>query len=95
MENDKQFNEVPITTDIPMLRDRTIYRLYIKKEEKNDINEIKAISKICNINYIEARKKLLEQIVFVAEGDAYEMKDLLQIIGRYEVSYEIKPQYPY
>lgn len=96
MREDEKFNEIPVTTDIPMLRDQTIYKFYIiKKEDKCSNAEIKAVAKLCNVNYIEAKNKLTNKIVFIAEGDAYKMKDLQQIISVYEVIYKIKPLYQY
>ena len=33
-------------------------------------------------------------MVLIAEGNVYEMRDLLQIISGYDVLYEVKPSYP-
>mgnify|MGYP000003566967 FL=1 len=45
-----------MTTDIPMLRDGTVYEVYIKRKNGDcSKNEIKAIEKLCNVNYIKAR----------------------------------------
>ena len=96
MRENKVFNGMPVTTDIPMLRDQTIYKFYvIRKEDKCNNTEIKVVAKLCNINYIEAKKKLIDKIVFIAEGGAYKMKELQQIASNCEVHYEISPPYQY
>lgn len=96
MKQDENTNGMPVTTDIPMLRDKTVYKLYlIKKDKIYSKNEMKVVSAICKVNFIEARNRLSNPVIFIAEGDAYEMRDLLQLISCYDVSYEIKPSYPY
>ena len=45
-----------MTTDIPMLRDGTVYEGYIiRKNCDCSKKEIKAIETLCNVNYIKAR----------------------------------------
>lgn len=45
-----------MTTDIPMLRDGTVYEVYIiRKDDGCSKDEIKAIEKLCDVNYIKAR----------------------------------------
>lgn len=100
VENMKSIDDsryCPVTSDIPMLRDRTIYKLYLIKERgKSTIEEIKATSRMCGFNYIEASKKLKEEQQFLlAGGDAYEMRDALKIISLYDVCYKVVPPYPH
>ena len=87
----------PVTSDSPMLRDSTIYKLYlIKESEKSTIEEIRATSRMCGFNYIEASKRLKEEQQFLlAQGDAYEMRDALKIISLYDVCYKVVPPYPH
>lgn len=96
MNQDKEFNELPVTTDIPMLRDQTIYKLYILKKGENYSNEdIRVAAKICNVNYIKAKKMLGKTRTLLAEEGAYKMQELLLKITAYEVTYEIEPPFPY
>lgn len=86
----------PVTTDIPMLRDETTYTVYIiLKEKKYNNIEIKAVAKVCNINYLEARNKLINRKTLIAQGNAYEIRDILGILSQYDVNLEIVPAYPY
>ena len=52
-----------MTTDIPMLRDGTVYEVYIiRKNGDCSKNEIKAIEKLCNVNYINFFEFILTSI---------------------------------
>ena len=94
-KNDELIGE-PVTTDIPMLRDSIVYKFYlIRKDDDCSKSEIKAVAKLCNVNCIKAKSKLVDKVVFIAEGDAYRMKELKQAISSYGVIYEIRPWYPY
>ncbi len=96
MKEVENTNGMPVTTDIPMLRDKTIYKLYLIKRDKiYNKSEIKVVSAICKVNFIEARNMLSNPVILIAKGNAYEMRDLLQLISCYDVHYEIKPSYPY
>lgn len=88
--------DAPVTTDIPMLRDETIYKVYIVlKGNKCNHMEIKAVSKVCNINFIRAKSKLKEKKNLIIEGDAYEIRDISKMLSQYEVDFEIEPPYSY
>lgn len=88
--------DAPVTTDIPMMRDETIYKVYIVlKGNKCNHIEIKAVSKVCNINFIRAKSKLKEKKNLIIEGDAYEIRDISKMLSQYEVDFEIEPLYPY
>ena len=86
----------PVTTDIPMLRDETTYKVYIVlKGNKCNHIEIKAVSKVCNMNFFRVKSKLKEKKNLIIEGDAYEIRDILKMLSQYEVDFEIEPPYPY
>lgn len=85
------------TSDSPMLTDHTIYKLYLVKQSENStIEEIKATSRMCNCNYIQACEKLKkEQQLLLAQTDAYEMRDALDTISLFKVCYTVVPPYPH
>lgn len=96
MNNNIEKNEVPVTSDIPMLNDETVYKIYIiLKNSQHNHNEIKAVAKICGINYIEAQNRLKETRNLIVEGDAYKIWNILQKLYEYDVSFEVSPPYPY
>lgn len=87
---------VVVTSDSPMLHDKTIYRVFLLIEgEKCCIEEIKAYSRICSVNYIGAKKALAQKRNLVMQGDAYRVKDVCEILQQFKVKYEIDPPYPY
>ena len=58
-----------MTTDIPMLRDGTVYEVYIiRKNGDCSKNEIKAIEKLCNVNYIKARVNWYTKCFYCGRG---------------------------
>lgn len=62
------FSGTPVTTDIPMLRDQTIYEFYIiRKEDRCNLAEMKAAAKLCNVNDIKAKTMLVHPRVLIAE----------------------------
>lgn len=90
------YEGIPATSYSPMLYDENIYRIYIiLKENKCNKVEIKAFSKVCNVNYIEASKKLNNKKVLIGEGNVYWVKDILKKLSQYDVNYEIIPPYCY
>lgn len=85
---------IPATSYSPMLYDKNIYKIYIiLKENKCNKTEIKAFSKVCNVNYIEANKRLKDKRNLIGEGNAYWVKDILEKLLQYDVNYEIIPPY--
>lgn len=85
-----------ITTYIPILEDKTPYCLYlVMKEDKYSQEELRAVSKLCGVNFIEASKMLNKRKVLLAEGNAYDMKHKLEMIRNYDVEYQVIPPFVY
>ncbi len=77
-----------------MLYDKNIYQIYmILKESKCSIEEIKAFSKLCNINYIQSKNRLKNKRNMIGEGNAYWVRDILEKLMQYNIDYEIVPPY--
>lgn len=88
--------DIPVTCYSTMLYDESIYKIYIiLKESKYNKEEIKAFSKVCHINYIEASKKLKNKRNLIGEGNAYWVRDILEQLLKYDINYEIIPSYCY
>ena len=96
MNNNVEKNEIPVTSDIPMLHDETAYKIYIiLKNSQCNHNEIKAVAKICGINYVEAQNRLKETRNLIVEGDAYKIWNILQKLCKHDVDFEVDPPYPH
>lgn len=86
----------PVTSISPVFHDKTIYCIYFVCEQGNyNLGAIKAYSKLMNVNYVQAKRKLNNKRVLVATGNAYYIRDLLNEIAKFQVHYEIIPPYPY
>lgn len=76
-----------------MLRDTTVYRAFLFRQ--GDIcsgKKIRALAKIRGVNYLEAQEALRkEEKIFLAEGDAYGVRDALEQLLQFDVKYEIDP----
>lgn len=87
-------NQFAVTSFSPMLYDKNIYQIYmILKESKCSIEEIKAFSKLCNINYIQSKNRLKNKRNMIGEGNAYWVRDILEKLMQYNIDYEIVPPY--
>lgn len=96
MHDSIKTGEFPITSDVPMLYDENIYKIYVLvKNVKKNYTVVKAISKVCGLNYIAVRNMLKEGENLIFEGNAYEIKDVLDELMKCEIQFEVKPPYPY
>lgn len=98
MDNEEfiKYKDIPVTTDDPMLQDRVVYKIYIVLKCKEcDIEEIRVAAKICNINYLTAKRKLADTKTLIAQGTAYRIRDILGKLLKYDVNFSIEPTYPY
>lgn len=87
---------IPVTSNVPMLYDQTVYKLFIiLKDQVCSTLEIKAASKICNINYLEAKKRLIKRENYIAEGNVYWIRDIQKELSCHDIKYKIEPKYPY
>lgn len=85
-----------ITTYIPPIkRDATIYQVFVYKNCRPSIDQIKIISKICNRNYLEVRRMLAEQQALIYEGCAETVLTVIESLEKERVLYEICPPFPY
>lgn len=96
MENNIDCQGDPVTSSVPMLYDETEYKLYILlHDDICNLTEIKAVSKVCSINFLQVKNKLTSKRTLIVEGRAYTIRDILQILLKYDVKFEIDPPYPY
>lgn len=85
-----------VTTYIPPIkRDATIYQVFVYKNCRPSIDQIKIISKICNRNYLEVRRMLAEQQALIYEGCAETVLTVIESLEKESVLYEICPPFPY
>ena len=77
----------------PMELDQTVYSIYIE-EQNPQAESIKALSKISNTNYLEARQALIDGTMCIS-GKASTIHKKVQLLKEYNVLFRIEPDYPY
>lgn len=76
--------------------DNTKYHIYlILCKTSCSLEEIKACAKVMNVNYLQARRILIQKRNLLAVGSAFEMREILDKLSLFHVRYEIEPEYPY
>lgn len=91
-----QIGEVATSVFHPIMNDNKIYSIYLILEQDTcNLDEIKAYSKILNLNYVKAKYALKNKQNLIASGNACEIKEILYKLKQFKVHYEIKPPYPY
>lgn len=80
-----------------MLQDNTIYRLYlVRQSETATAEEIRAVSKVCGLNYPQAFQTLkTKSQVLLAQGDAYNIRDAINTVCVFDICCKVMPDYPY
>lgn len=77
----------------PIELDECVYTIIIPSQEAA-LDAIKTISSIFSINYIEAKKSLLNGSLR-ASGKAKDIRDMAALLAGRRVAYKIEPEFPY
>lgn len=56
---------------------------------------IKAYAKVMNVNYLQAKRALMQKRNLIAAGSAYDIWKMLGRLEPFNVHHEIGPEYPY
>ena len=75
--------------------DETIYSLYIKKPICTDVNKIRCISKIANVNFIKSKQILEAEKTCILKEKALVIKDSIKKLKESDIKYEIFPSFKY
>ncbi|MDE6743556.1 MAG: hypothetical protein K2J95_06755 [Lachnospiraceae bacterium] len=88
--------EEAVTSYSPMLEDRTTYCVYLVIGGLPPaLEEIKAYVKTMQVNYLQAKKALVQGPNLIFSGNAYHTGVILKKLSDFQVHYEIEPTYPY
>ncbi|MCD2511653.1 hypothetical protein [Comamonas endophytica] len=83
-----------VTTYIPSIeQDDTLYSINLKNANHHDKDQIKAISKIAGINFLQARNLLQKEKIIVFKGKATEIKLIKSILENANISINIHPKF--
>lgn len=87
--------EEAVTSYCPMSEDRTTYRVYLVIGGiPPALEEIKAYAKTVQVNYLQAKKVLIQGRNLVFSGNAYHTSEILKKLSGFQVHYEVEPAYP-
>ncbi|MEO1373103.1 MAG: hypothetical protein AAFW70_02010 [Cyanobacteria bacterium J06635_10] len=85
-----------VTTYIPpIVRDKTKYKMYLCSADSNNKEHIKALSKIANVNFLQAKKMAQEHRPLILEYKALEIDKACCIFNNLSIKYDIEPLFPY
>ena len=84
-----------VTTYIePIKIDETNYTLSIPTIDEPDIDHIKAISKILNVNFIKS-KSLIQEGNATITDKAIKIRDYARLLSEKDIQFTITPDFPY
>lgn len=82
------------TTYIPPIeKDHTLYELKIQNGDHKNKNQIKIISKISGVNFLEARNLLKQENPTIFKGNAIEIKKIKSILEKENITTNIQPNF--
>jgi len=85
-----------VTTRIPEIaQDIVKYKLYLLSADPHNNDQIKVISEVANINYLQARKMAQEERPLVIQDEALVIDKARKYFEEVSIQYEIEPHYPY
>lgn len=85
-----------VTTHIPEIaKDSTHYKMYLLSADPNNKDQIKLLSQVANINYLQARKMAREDMPLIIEGEAVVIDKARDALNQVSIEYDIKPSFPY
>lgn len=85
-----------VTSFSPIHSDTTVYHLYlVLRGDDCSLEEIKAYAKVMNVNYLQAKRALMQKRNLIAAGSAYDIWKMLGRLEPFNVHHEIEQEYPY
>ena len=79
----------------PEQEDDTVYVISLSKGNIATRAAVKAISKITNKNFVQAKKTIENSPVDIYAGNAVQVKDVLLLLESLSLAYYITPEFPY
>lgn len=85
-----------MTTNIDEIYEDTVeYSIYIKNINEINNEKIKSIARITGVNFIIAKKMLMESHVCILKDKASKVKNVIQELEKSEIQFEIIPKFKY
>ncbi len=86
-----------ITTFFPeIISDQTQYTITLQHPDPDNIEHIKTLSKIMNVNFLKSKEMLSSTDIQLFQGKAYDAKDIVDLLDATStIKYKISPKYKY
>lgn len=85
-----------VTTRIPEIaQDIAKYRMYLLLADAHNKEQIKVLSEVASINFLQARKMAQEKRPLIFEDEALAIDKARNIFNGLSIKYEIEPDFPY
>ena len=85
-----------VTTYMPeIVLDSNKYKVYLLSADPKNREQLKAISTVANVNFLQARKMFLEERALVLEDEAVAIDKVRKLFDECFIRYEIEPPFPY
>lgn len=79
----------------PIYTDETIYKVILEKGNLSSIENIKAIAKVVNCNFLQAKKIIESENPIIVEDNAPEIIIQVRKLNNSSLKYSITPNFPY
>ena len=79
----------------PIIEDPTIYKIILNESNSISTDNIKTVSEISNVNFIEAKQIIEKAPYTILTGNALQIRDTLKILSSTDLDYTITPDFPY
>ena len=90
------YDQEPVTQRFdPIMDDPIIYSVIILAGNAATASTLKAVSKVCGVNYIAAKKVISEGEKALCSGKAWEVIEKKALLDEGGVAYEITPDWPH
>ncbi|MEW8029212.1 MAG: hypothetical protein AB2806_15940 [Candidatus Thiodiazotropha sp.] len=85
-----------VTTRIPEIaQDITKYKMYLLSADPHNKKQIKFLSEVANINFLQARKMAQGERPLIIEDEALVIDKARKVFNEASIQYEIEPDFPY
>lgn len=85
-----------VTTRIPTIaQDITKYKMFLLSANPHNKEQVKALSEIANINFLQARKMAQEKRPLIIQDEALVIEKARKLFDKLSIHYEIEPDFPY
>ena len=79
----------------PKLKDVTVYSIFLEQGNELGVESIKAVSKVANCNFIQAKEMIIRAPQQMAEGRAVDIERYVKLLNKASVKYYIEPGWTY